>query len=295
MVIPEGNASPIGFHQQMGTPNHVVCGIGHLLSIDKWRESGVHQTRKRIEARDPLYLYLFIVCTEGLITLLKGAISRGELNGIKLGPGLQPLSHLMFADDTLLLGQATVSEAQVIRDLLSTYELWSGQLMNVQKSTILFSPNVPVHTKMRFPECWVCHRHGSLLLNPIVNSQELSRPAIILMVILLSKIRLATTDNLRVIVPNICSLCQKNSEDLMHVFYYCPFTREVYQNIEVNIFTSRVVDFKELFNLNWNRLLRDVFKLWIVCIWDIWYQRNLTIRKKLFRSPMELLNFVEIT
>ncbi|GAA0162649.1 hypothetical protein LIER_18691 [Lithospermum erythrorhizon] len=93
---------------------------------------------------DPLSSYLFIICTEGLIALLKGAISRGELNGIK---GLQPLSHLMFADDTLLLGQATIPEAQVIRDTLSRYELWSGQLENVQKSMILFSPNVPMHTR----------------------------------------------------------------------------------------------------------------------------------------------------
>ncbi|GAA0155454.1 hypothetical protein LIER_38092 [Lithospermum erythrorhizon] len=79
---------------------------------------------------DPLSPYLFIMCTEGLIALLWGAISRGELNGIKLGPELQPLSHFMFADDILLLGQAIVSEAQVIRDLLSNYELWYGQLVN---------------------------------------------------------------------------------------------------------------------------------------------------------------------
>ncbi|GAA0153913.1 hypothetical protein LIER_12039 [Lithospermum erythrorhizon] len=53
----------------------------------------------------------------------------------------------MFADDTLLLDQATISEARVIRDLLCTYESWSGQLVNIQKYTILFSPNVPAHTR----------------------------------------------------------------------------------------------------------------------------------------------------
>ncbi|GAA0149180.1 hypothetical protein LIER_08423 [Lithospermum erythrorhizon] len=58
----------------------------------------------------------------------------------------------MFADDTLLLGQATISEARVIRDLLCTYESWSGQLVNVQKSTILFSSNVPAHTRNEIGE-----------------------------------------------------------------------------------------------------------------------------------------------
>ncbi|GAA0187492.1 hypothetical protein LIER_34780 [Lithospermum erythrorhizon] len=106
--------------------------------------------------------------------------------------------------------------------------------------------------------------------------------------------RLATTDNLikrGVIVPNICSLCQNDSEDIMHVFYHCRISREVHQNIQVNNFTSRVMDFKELFSLNGNRLPRDVFKLWIVCIWDISYQRNLIIRKKPFKSPMEIVKF----
>ncbi|GAA0156429.1 hypothetical protein LIER_13932 [Lithospermum erythrorhizon] len=54
MAIPEGNALRIGPQQQMGTPNHAVCGIGHLLSIDQWRASEVHQTRQRIEARGSL-------------------------------------------------------------------------------------------------------------------------------------------------------------------------------------------------------------------------------------------------
>ncbi|GAA0187350.1 hypothetical protein LIER_34638 [Lithospermum erythrorhizon] len=74
---------------------------------------------------NPLYPYLFIICTEGLISLLEAACSRGELEGLKLGPGLESMTHLMFADDTLLV----------------------GQLVNTQKSTILFSPNVSEDTR----------------------------------------------------------------------------------------------------------------------------------------------------
>ncbi|GAA0165248.1 hypothetical protein LIER_39941 [Lithospermum erythrorhizon] len=72
---------------------------------------------------DPLSPYLFIVCTEGLISLLNGACTNGDLQGIKLGSNLNPLTHLMFSDDTLLLGKATVGEARTIKSILSTYEM----------------------------------------------------------------------------------------------------------------------------------------------------------------------------
>ncbi|GAA0158249.1 hypothetical protein LIER_43437 [Lithospermum erythrorhizon] len=55
---------------------------------------------------------------------------------------LEPLSHLLFANDTLLLGEATVEEALSFMEILRKYEEWSGQKVSVQKSSIVFSPNV---------------------------------------------------------------------------------------------------------------------------------------------------------
>ncbi|GAA0185725.1 hypothetical protein LIER_33013 [Lithospermum erythrorhizon] len=96
-----------------------VESVTYFLLINE-EQVGYIKPERGLRQGNPLSPYLFIVCTEGLIALLKGAISRGELN---------------------------VSKAQVIGNLLSTYELWSGQLVNVHKSTILFSPNVPVQTR----------------------------------------------------------------------------------------------------------------------------------------------------
>ncbi|GAA0141687.1 hypothetical protein LIER_02774 [Lithospermum erythrorhizon] len=48
----------------------------------------------------------------------------------------------MFANDTLLLGQATIQDASMFKQILDHYEQWSGQLISVQKSAIQFSPNV---------------------------------------------------------------------------------------------------------------------------------------------------------
>ncbi|GAA0183661.1 hypothetical protein LIER_42442 [Lithospermum erythrorhizon] len=87
---------------------------------------GYIKSGRGLRQEDPLSPYFFIVCTEGLISLLKGAVLRGELKGIKLG---------------------TAEEARVIRDILNLYESWSGQRVNLHKSTIQFSPNVPEQTK----------------------------------------------------------------------------------------------------------------------------------------------------
>lgn len=47
----------------------------------------------------------------------------------------------MFADDLLLFYKATKEKAEAIHEAKSTYEEWSGQKDNKQKSGIFFSPN----------------------------------------------------------------------------------------------------------------------------------------------------------
>lgn len=52
------------------------------------------------------------------------------------------ISHLFFADDSLLFGSATIPEARVVVDILQKYELASGQKINLAKSSIYFSKSV---------------------------------------------------------------------------------------------------------------------------------------------------------
>ncbi|GAA0145101.1 hypothetical protein LIER_05367 [Lithospermum erythrorhizon] len=72
---------------------------------------------------------------------------HGHLSGIRLGHGCNPTSHLLFADDTLLFGEAREGEARSIISILQKYEVLSGQLVRLQKSAVLFSPNVRKETK----------------------------------------------------------------------------------------------------------------------------------------------------
>lgn len=77
--------------------------------------------------------YLYILCTEGLSSLIKNAERRGSLHGIKICRRPPIITHLFFADDSFLFLRATDQEALCVKDLLHKYEMASGQALNLSK------------------------------------------------------------------------------------------------------------------------------------------------------------------
>ena len=51
------------------------------------------------------------------------------------------MSHLLFADDSLILFHANGGDAQHLQGILDLYEECSGQMINRDKLAIMFSPN----------------------------------------------------------------------------------------------------------------------------------------------------------
>lgn len=98
---------------------------------------------------DPLSPYLFISCAEGLSALLQNAESERKIEGIRVCRGAPRVNHLFFADDSLILMKARSVDANTLKHILRTYELASGQMINKDKSSILFSPNTGESTKQQ--------------------------------------------------------------------------------------------------------------------------------------------------
>ena len=59
------------------------------------------------------------------------------------------VNHLFFADDSLILMKAREADALFLKQMLRTYELASGQVINKDKSSVLFSPNTSNYTRQQ--------------------------------------------------------------------------------------------------------------------------------------------------
>jgi hypothetical protein len=60
---------------------------------------------------------------------------------VKVCHNAPSVSHLLFADDSLILIRATEGDAKQLQDILDLYESVSGQMINKAKSVVLFSRN----------------------------------------------------------------------------------------------------------------------------------------------------------
>ncbi|KAA3486186.1 reverse transcriptase [Gossypium australe] len=90
---------------------------------------------------DPLSPFLFLICGEGLSSLMRQSIQEGHLKGVKASRRGPQISHLLFADDCILFGEANERGAGLIKKILYEYGNCSGQQVNFEKSTVLFSSN----------------------------------------------------------------------------------------------------------------------------------------------------------
>lgn len=90
---------------------------------------------------NPISPYIYILCAEGLSAMIRQNESVGLLHGCTIARGAPTISHLLFVDNCYLFFRAVEAEAVVMKRILQRYEEVSGQVMNFNKSTVVFSPN----------------------------------------------------------------------------------------------------------------------------------------------------------
>jgi hypothetical protein len=93
---------------------------------------------------DPLPPYLFLLCADGLSSLLLYEEEVGGIDGVRVCRNAPSVSHLLFADDSLILMKADMTNATSLQQVLDTYCANSGQMVSLSKLSIFFSPNTNV-------------------------------------------------------------------------------------------------------------------------------------------------------
>lgn len=103
----------------------------------------------------PLSPYLFILCSE----LLSMAFhQRGEHLGVAISNGGTTVSHLLYADDILIASRASLSAARAITTIVNNYCSWTGQRINIAKSSVMFSKSTKAYKANRIARSLGYHK-----------------------------------------------------------------------------------------------------------------------------------------
>ncbi|KAI5323914.1 hypothetical protein L3X38_032987 [Prunus dulcis] len=83
----------------------------------------------------------------GLSALLTNGLRLKRIKGVSVAQGAPILSHLFFADDSILFCNAHLSDVSNLLQILRVYEQASGQIINFDKSAACFNPETDPITK----------------------------------------------------------------------------------------------------------------------------------------------------
>jgi hypothetical protein len=123
-----------------------VSSVRYQVRLNNGFSEVIYPTRG-LRQGDPLSPYLFLLCAEGLSSLLRFEEEAGNILGVKVCRDAPAVSHLLFADDSLILMRADVENAESLRKVLEDYCAASSQLVSEAKSSIFFSPCTNTDTR----------------------------------------------------------------------------------------------------------------------------------------------------
>ena len=102
--------------------------------------TGFFRSSRGMRQGDPLSPYLFVIGMEVLSGLLKRAVEGNFISGYKVGDrdgGELVISHLLYADDTIIFCEANSEQLMCLRWTLMWFEAFSCLKINLNKSVII--------------------------------------------------------------------------------------------------------------------------------------------------------------
>lgn len=128
----------MGFHEKwVGWVLKCITTITYFVLINGEAHGKITSTRG-LQQGDSLLSYLFLLCTKAFSALITDASNRQSINGASICKGCPRVTHLLFADDSLLLCKAERREVSKLVEILKLYKAASGKKINTNKSLVTF-------------------------------------------------------------------------------------------------------------------------------------------------------------
>ncbi|KAK2660060.1 hypothetical protein Ddye_006593 [Dipteronia dyeriana] len=86
--------------------------------------------------------YLFLFCVEAFSCLISDSEKNDRGLGFECCRDAPIISHMVFADNSIMLCNASIENSLCIKKILKIYEPGSVQQINLHKSSITFIPNI---------------------------------------------------------------------------------------------------------------------------------------------------------
>ena len=138
----------LGFEQQwVARVMKCITSVSYQVLINGEAKGNIIPSRG-LRQGDPLSPFLFILCTEVLISHIKNAEATATLTGIKIAREFPPISHLLFADDSLFFCRADVPQCEELMRIIDVYGKASGQQLNKSRSSVMFGSRVVTSSKL---------------------------------------------------------------------------------------------------------------------------------------------------
>lgn len=83
-----------------------VCTVKYSILLNG-RPTESFFPQRGLRQGDPLSPYLFLICEEGFSSLLRRTERRGDLTGFQIARTAPPITHLFFANDSILFFRST--------------------------------------------------------------------------------------------------------------------------------------------------------------------------------------------
>ncbi|XP_026397042.1 uncharacterized protein LOC113291761 [Papaver somniferum] len=128
----------LGYHNDWISLIEQCISTSNISILINGSPSSIFSPTRGIRQGDLLSPFLFLFVMEAFSRLLQLNVDSGCLSGIRINHHCPLINHLFFADDCLLFFEADSTQMQHLQHLLHIFGQASGQVINMQKSTLFF-------------------------------------------------------------------------------------------------------------------------------------------------------------